>query len=1350
VRIDSTFRRVLRWLGLALLSLYLVCALGILAVRYLVLPGIDDYRPMIERVVSRALKAPVSIGSVSADWRGLNPELALTDLSVKGPDGQVALRLPSVSAMVSWRSVFSLAPRLRQLVLTGPLLDIQRDANGAFWIAGLPLDDGKPGDGGEPALVRWLVDQDEIVIRDARLRWTDLQRDAPPLAIEGLHAVLRNQGHHHRLAVRATPPTALASPLDLRADFTHAWFTPSVARVREWRGEAYLAVSKVDLAAWRPWITLPADVGAGRAALTAWVGMDRGRVVDLTADLGVENLDIGLRKDLPRLDVQQAGGRLQASRSDYDERYALQNLSVRLRDGLVLAPGEVSLKRVKAQEATPASGEVRIARIDLAAISALARRFPLDAALQTRLTQLAPKGTVDTLALNWPGWTPQTDTLAGSGRINNVALAAAPVPTGKLAAEPQRPGVERLSGSFSLAARRVDLQIDASQPILNFPGVFADPIVPLESLKGSVKVLWPANAPLRVEFDKVQVTHARMAARGAGVWQSGGKSPGGLIDLTGVLESGDARDVHRFMPLEINPDVRSWLRRALVAGRLQDTQFRVRGDLRDFPFRKPDSGEFKVSGKISDATLDYAAPSGGGTSPWPRIEGIAGNLTFDRSSMRLVADRGSARVEGVSGGVQLGRTVGSIDNMDDHAKLKLEAAPTAPAAAFLRFVAQSPLRQMIGGFLDDARIGGDVRMPLALTLPLSNLEATQVDGAVEFNGNDVFLLSPLPPLERVTGRMTFNNDGIAMPRVDATFLGGPVAITGNTATGRRSLLRVDGTVNSSGISRWGSLPVLNRLKGDSRYQGTVSFTQDGEVDVAIDTSLSGMAVDLPAPLGKPAGQALPLRVDWQRRGKDASVREQLGIKLGDVFEGLMERGPKGKNMQVQRAALSLRDGPATGIALALPARGFAANIALAKVDQPVWQALAAELNPPSASALANDLPPKPVGGLTPGQCLGNGDGISLDRVSASLKTAELHYNGRRLKQVDLSVMCDAAKPFVWQIQIDADKVAGDIAWQMGKGGAADRVTARLSRFVVEDDPAVASESVFDRDSVADMPDVDLKAAQFTLYGRDLGALEVIASSQAQGREWHMSKLRLSNPDADLAGTGIWRVDPNAQGSRRRRMELDAALSLHDAGKFLDRLKLKGTMRGGSGTLTGRVSWAGRPYSLDIPSLDGKLSLALEKGQFLKAEPGIAKLLGVMSLQALPRRITLDFRDVFSDGFAYDSIIANAGIEDGIMRTEDFKMRGVAATVVMGGKVDLERETQDLRVVVVPEVNAGAASILYALAVNPAIGLGTFLAQWVLRDPLNKAFTFEYAVKGGWSDPQVDRVKKEPGPAPVVP
>jgi uncharacterized protein (TIGR02099 family) len=1351
VRIDSPFRRVLRWLCLALLALYLVCALGILSVRYLVLPGIDDYRPTLERMVSRALNAPVRIGRVGADWQGLNPELQLSDVTIQGPDGQVALSLPKVDAVISWRSVFTLAPRMRQLVLTGPMLDIRRDAQGAVWIAGLPIDDGKAGDGSEPAIARWLVDQDEIVIRGAGLRWTDAQRGAPPLAVEGLHAVLRNQGHHHRLAVRATPPADLAAPIDLRADFTHSWFADSAANVRRWRGEAYLALSKVDLAAWRPWVDLPADVKAGRGALTAWVGMERGRVVSLTADLGLEGLDVGLRSDLPRLDIARAGARLQATRTEHDEQFALQSASVTLRDGLALTPGAVTLRRVKAHEAVPAGGELRIDRIDLASVTALARRLPLDAAWQNRLARMDPRGTLGGLALNWAGWSPQAETLTGSGRLDDIALAPAPVPTGKLAAEPQRPGVEHLSGSFTLASRRLNLQIDARQPVFNFPGVFADPVVPFESLKGSVQVMWPANAPLRVEFDKVQFVHARLAGRGAGAWQAGGKSPGGILELAGTLDYADARDVHRFMPLEINADIRSWLRRALVAGRLQDAQFRVRGDLRDFPYRKPDTGEFKVSGKLTDVTLDYAAPSAGGASPWPRIEGIAGNLIFDRTSMRLVADRATARVEGVTGGIQLGRTVAGIDSLDERAQLKLEATPSAPAAAFLRFVAQSPLRQMIGGFLDDARISGDVKMPLALTLPLAKLQDTLVDGSVEFSGNEVLLLSALPPLEHVTGRMSFNNDGIAMPRVEASFLGGPIAITGTAPAAGRSLLRLEGNVGGAAISRWGGLPLFRRLSGNTPYQGTVSFTQSGEVDVAIESSLGGMAVDLPAPLGKPATTALPLRVDWQRRGSAATVREQLGVKLGEVLEGLVERAPNGKRMQVQRAALALHDRPVGGAPLALPARGLAATIALKQIEQPVWQGLVAELSPPPASSIANDLPViAPAPSAAAGRCLGSGDGVALDRVAVSLQTPELHYSGRRLKQVDLNVVCDAAKPFVWQVKINADKVAGDVTWQVGQGKAADRITARLDRFVVEDDPSVASESVFDRDSVADMPDVDLRAAQFVLYGRDLGTLEVTASSQAQGREWHMNRLRLSNPDADLAGTGIWRVDPNAQGSRRRRMELDAVLSLHDAGKFLDRVKLKGTMRGGSGTLTGRVSWGGKPYSLDIPSLDGALALTLEKGQFLKAEPGIAKLLGVMSLQALPRRITLDFRDVFSDGFAYDSIIAHAAIDNGIMRTEDFKMRGVAATVVMGGQVDLDRETQDLKVVVVPEVNAGTASILYALAVNPAIGLGTFLAQWLLRDPLNKAFTFEYAVSGGWSDPQVERVKKEGAAAPVVP
>ena len=149
-------------------------------------------------------------------------------------------------------------------------------------------------------------------------------------------------------------------------------------------------------------------------------------------------------------------------------------------------------------------------------------------------------------------------------------------------------------------------------------------------------------------------------------------------------------------------------------------------------------------------------------------------------------------------------------------------------------------------------------------------------------------------------------------------------------------------------------------------------------------------------------------------------------------------------------------------------------------------------------------------------------------------------------------------------------------------------------------------------------------------------------------------------------------------------------------------------------------------------------MKIAAGQFLKADPGVAKLLNVMSLQSLPRRLTLDFRDIFSDGFAFDSMASTATITRGVLKTDTFKMREVNAVVLMDGTVDLNEETQNLNVVVIPELNAGGASVVYGLAVNPVIGLGSFLAQLFLRSPLSQALTQDYQVTGPWKDPIVKK------------
>jgi uncharacterized protein YhdP len=116
--------------------------------------------------------------------------------------------------------------------------------------------------------------------------------------------------------------------------------------------------------------------------------------------------------------------------------------------------------------------------------------------------------------------------------------------------------------------------------------------------------------------------------------------------------------------------------------------------------------------------------------------------------------------------------------------------------------------------------------------------------------------------------------------------------------------------------------------------------------------------------------------------------------------------------------------------------------------------------------------------------------------------------------------------------------------------------------------------------------------------------------------------------------------------------------------------------------------------------------------------------------------------VFQQGFAFDSIDGDLKIAQGTATTRNLRMRGVQAVVLMEGQADLARETQNLHVFVVPDVNAGGASLAYA-AINPVIGLGTFLAQVLFRKQVAEASTQEFRITGPWADPLVEKVGDKP-------
>jgi uncharacterized protein YhdP len=279
-----------------------------------------------------------------------------------------------------------------------------------------------------------------------------------------------------------------------------------------------------------------------------------------------------------------------------------------------------------------------------------------------------------------------------------------------------------------------------------------------------------------------------------------------------------------------------------------------------------------------------------------------------------------------------------------------------------------------------------------------------------------------------------------------------------------------------------------------------------------------------------------------------------------------------------------------------------------------------------------------------------------------------------------------------------------------------------------------------------VPAMDIVIEDFEWRGRKLGRVEIDAVNRTvpgtTQREWRLQRLLMRTPDATLNAAGQWSAVPGASGAARRRTTIDLQLDLADGGAFVERLGFGKALRGGKGKVQGQLAWSGSPLSFELASLDGQFTLALEAGQFLKADAGAARLLGVLSLQALPRRLLLDFRDVFQEGFAFDKIDGDIKLAGGVAGIGSLRMHGVNATVLMEGKTDLARETHDLRLFVVPEINAGTASLAYA-AINPAIGLGTFVAQWLLRRPLIAANTREFHVTGSWDDPKIDRIERKP-------
>jgi uncharacterized protein (TIGR02099 family) len=1351
--------RRLRWVARAVSLLWWtsaglagVIALTWLAIYGLIVPRIGEFRPLLENRLSSALGVPLRIGHISAHVQGLMPTFEMRQVRLLDAQGRDALVLSTVTAAVSPQSMLDFG--FEQLLIERPELAIARDAAGRITVAGLDVT-GQTTTGDAHIGADWLFSQAELVIRSGTIRWSDAMRGAPPLSLSEVDIVLRNSGRRHLMRLEATPPALWGKRLSFTGDFRSPLLAQHPGDWRMWEGQLHADLPLVDVQELKRHADLGIGIAQGRGALRGWLALERGVVREVTADVALVDADVRLRSDLQPLLMRSLTGRLAFAASAPELSVRTEQLNFELQDGLRWPGGNINLNLQQRDEPQKMHGKFSADQLDLAVLAQIADRLPLDPAAHLWLKALQPRGQMPTVEATWQGPFEQPKHYTVQGRAQGIefkASASTPNTNSSTASAVWHPGMSNAQLDFKLDEKKGRALLRVERGSISLPGVFEEPTVALDQF--STEMTWQLDGPQwQVQLVNFKFANADAQGEGRARWQTAdpAKSPSksrfpGIMDMQGTLARFEGIKVHRYLPMSVKQEARYYVRDAVLQGKASNGSFKIKGDLHDLPFNDPSKGEFRIAALVSGATLDYVPkrllPEG--DLPWPALTQINGELVFDRQSMAL---KGATARIASSPSLQLSKVEALIPDLGQKQLVQISADAKGNAADLVGLVNGSPLAEISSKALAQTAVTGPADARLRLSLPIEDLSRSKVQGTVTLSNSDLQWSTQTPLLQQVRGQILFNERGFSVREATARALGGELRVEAasrpNTGSGDVTVaLRAQGTATAEGLRAAKELGYLSglaqRASGSATYVLSLNIRR-GIPEIAVSSNLQGLALNLPQPLTKTAEAALPLRYDnslvRESLAEGRKLQDQITLELGGLATASYVRDISAPAPRVIKGRIGVGLAPGDAIA-ANDDAGVAANINFAQLNLDAWEGLLSGSSSSNSSNTATGLSSELQGYLP---------------SVMSVRARELTVQGRTLSNV---VVGGSRDDVTWRANLDAREMNGYLEYRQPSAAGAGRVYARLARLSLAAAQVTDIENTLDQQPT-NIPALDIVVEDLELRGKRLGRLELEAQNRDSGgvREWRLSRLNMSLPEAQFNATGNWaQVGANLAGPRTARSEsrrtaLNFKLDIADSGELLKRFGQDKVIARGKGRMEGTIAWVGAPWALDYSSLAGGFNVNIESGQFLKADPGIAKLLGVLSLQSLPRRLALDFKDVFSEGFQFDFIRGDVKIDQGLAYTNNLQMKGVNAAVLMEGNANIARETQDLKVVVVPEINAGTASLV-ATAINPAIGLGTFLAQLILRRPLIEAATQEFHVVGSWADPQMQRVKRNSQPAPT--
>ena len=853
------------------------------------------------------------------------------------------------------------------------------------------------------------------------------------------------------------------------------------------------------------------------------------------------------------------------------------------------------------------------------------------------------------------------------------------------------PGVSGADGALVADAQRGYLALDSRDLAVQDLRFRA----PLWVARASAQAYWSAaQSGWQLHVPTFALHSADAEARGTlDLTLPAAGSP--VLALEASVGHGRVAAARDYLPVGIMPpQVVEWLDRALVAGEARDGKVVFRGPIEAFPFEQG-GGTFLAEFVVDDLILDYGPQ-------WPRLEEAAAGVRFANRSLAATV-HGARILE-----LEVERGSVAIERLGKDAVVAIDGRVRGPAQDALDYLRKGPLREDPPAILAQLQAQGPSRMDLRLALPVRDLDRSRLDGTLTLQGVDVHWPARKQRFEAVDGEVrvsyqdrqpAFQADGIplrwrdAPARLDVRTEGAGSQrrwmLSLHTAQGLRSLLQ--GELGHS---------APDYLQGSTQWTLGVTVSapaKDRAVAVVLgaDSDLRGIGVALPPPLGKSPAEPRALRLRAQL-GDGEAVPVQL--QYGDLNAALRLRAGELERGEIRWGA-DARLPDHSGMALA----GH-----LQRLEISAWRTwLNARSGPgPGAAAPADWLQ-------------------HLRRVDLAVDTLELF--GQDLHDVSLQAQREGN---YWSGKTHAREVGGTVQVPVdaARGDPLRLDLSYLHLNLPEEDDGGGNAASLDPEQ---LPPLEVSSDLFTFNQISFGRFELAATPTAGGLA--VRRLTLTSPYLRMSATGHWINGPAGQLSR-----FDAQASTDDLGDALKRSGFAGTVEGGQARVWLDATWPGSPLRFDLARTDGNLKLDIRRGQLLEVEPGGGRIVGLLSLQALPRRLALDFSDLFRRGFAFDEIQGTFSVSNGDAYTNDLFMEGPSARVEISGRTGLDARDYDQLAVVTPRMSA-SIPVVGGLAGGPAVGLGLWVAERVFGKRIDELSRVRYSITGTWEAPVVRRI-----------